>query len=127
LTARGVAQAEAIGRRLCTLREAEAAEIVASPIGRARRTAEIIRGRSLLMVSLRAANLRFDERTFHSARETDSFRERDRRFESLPSAGESVVRTGDIGNGTPSRPGAVGCAGEGTPAALNQDDNAWPY
>src|SRR5712671_1121372 len=97
LTARGVAQAEAIGRRLCTLREAEAAEIVASPIGRARRTAEIIRGQIAADGFPRAANLRFDERTFHSARETDSFRERDRRFESLPSAGESVVRTGDIG------------------------------
>lgn len=42
LTARGLAQAEAIGRRLCALPEAAAAEIVASPIGRARHTAEII-------------------------------------------------------------------------------------
>ena len=42
LTARGRTQAEAIGRRLCALPEAAAAEIVASPIGRARRTAEII-------------------------------------------------------------------------------------
>jgi broad specificity phosphatase PhoE len=42
LTARGVAQAEAIGRRLCALPEAAAAGIVTSPIGRARRTAEII-------------------------------------------------------------------------------------
>ena len=42
LTPEGIAQAEAIGRRLCRLPEAEEAEIVASPIGRARRTAEII-------------------------------------------------------------------------------------
>jgi broad specificity phosphatase PhoE len=42
LTAHGVAQAKAIGRRLCALPDAMAAEIVASPIGRARRTAEII-------------------------------------------------------------------------------------
>jgi broad specificity phosphatase PhoE len=42
LTEHGVAQAEAIGRRLCTLPEAADAEIVASPTGRARRTAEII-------------------------------------------------------------------------------------
>lgn len=42
LTARGVAQAQAIGQRLRALPEAAAAEIVASPTGRARRTAEII-------------------------------------------------------------------------------------
>jgi len=42
LTPEGVAQAEALGRRLCALPEAAAAEIVASPLGRARRTAEII-------------------------------------------------------------------------------------
>jgi probable phosphoglycerate mutase len=42
LTPQGVAQAEALGRRLAALPEAAAAEIVASPIGRARRTAEII-------------------------------------------------------------------------------------
>jgi len=42
LTEDGVAQAEAIGRRLRTVPEAAAAAIVASPIGRARRTAEII-------------------------------------------------------------------------------------
>src|SRR5260370_849747 len=42
LTARGIAQAEAIGHRLRALPEAAAAGIVASPIGRARRTAEII-------------------------------------------------------------------------------------
>lgn len=42
LTPRGIAQAEAIGRRLAAMPEAAAASIVASPIGRARRTAEII-------------------------------------------------------------------------------------
>jgi probable phosphoglycerate mutase len=42
LTERGVAQAAAIGRCLRGLPEAAVAEIVASPIGRARRTAEII-------------------------------------------------------------------------------------
>lgn len=42
LTPHGVAQAEAIGRRLSHLAEAAAAAIVASPLGRARRTAEII-------------------------------------------------------------------------------------
>jgi len=44
LTERGVAQAHAIGRLLGTLPEAVSAAIVASPLGRARRTAEIIRG-----------------------------------------------------------------------------------
>jgi probable phosphoglycerate mutase len=43
LTERGVAQARAIGRLLASLPEARAAPIVASPQGRARRTAEIIR------------------------------------------------------------------------------------
>ena len=42
LTPRGIAQAEAIGRRLAALPDAANAPIVASPIGRARRTAEII-------------------------------------------------------------------------------------
>ena len=42
LTVRGVAQAEAIGHRLCSIPDATDAAIVASPIGRARRTAEII-------------------------------------------------------------------------------------
>ncbi|HEX3861558.1 MAG TPA: histidine phosphatase family protein [Stellaceae bacterium] len=42
LTARGVAQADAIGRLLRDLPEAATAAIVASPLGRARRTAEII-------------------------------------------------------------------------------------
>jgi broad specificity phosphatase PhoE len=57
LTARGVTQAEAIGHRLRTLPEATDAEIVASPIGRARRTAEIIAG-----CLGRTAPPRFDER-----------------------------------------------------------------
>src|SRR5947208_9593498 len=43
LTARGLAQAEAIGRHLCTHPDAIGATIIASPIGRARHTAEIIR------------------------------------------------------------------------------------
>ena len=43
LTRRGVAQAEAIGRALAALPQAGEAAIVASPLGRARRTAEIIR------------------------------------------------------------------------------------
>ncbi len=43
LTERGVAQAQAIGRLISTLPNAAAARIVASPLGRARRTAEIIR------------------------------------------------------------------------------------
>lgn len=42
LTERGIAQARALGRLLATLPEAAAASIVASPQGRARRTAEII-------------------------------------------------------------------------------------
>ena len=43
LTERGIAQAEAIGRLIETLPDAASAPIVASPLGRARRTAEIIR------------------------------------------------------------------------------------
>jgi broad specificity phosphatase PhoE len=43
LTERGVAQARAIGRLLATLPEAAGAPIIASPQGRARRTAEIVR------------------------------------------------------------------------------------
>jgi broad specificity phosphatase PhoE len=43
LTELGVAQARAIGRLLATLPEAASAPVVASPQGRARRTAEIIR------------------------------------------------------------------------------------
>jgi len=42
LTVSGVEQARAIGRRLAQLPDAWTAEIVASPIGRARRTAELI-------------------------------------------------------------------------------------
>jgi broad specificity phosphatase PhoE len=42
LTEHGVAQAEAIGRRLAELHEFAAAPVIASPLGRARRTAEII-------------------------------------------------------------------------------------
>ena len=57
LTARGIAQAEAIGHRLRALPEAADAEIVASPIGRARRTAEII-----ALCLERTAPPRFDER-----------------------------------------------------------------
>lgn len=57
LTERGIAQAEAIGRRLSTLSETADAEIVASPLGRARRTAEII-ARCLG----RTAPLRLDDR-----------------------------------------------------------------
>jgi broad specificity phosphatase PhoE len=43
LTERGIAQAHAIGRLLGTLPDAASARIVTSPLGRARRTAEIIR------------------------------------------------------------------------------------
>ena len=57
LTARGLAQAEAIGHYLCTDPEAAEATIISSPIGRARRTAEIIRE-----CLGGAMPLRFDER-----------------------------------------------------------------
>jgi probable phosphoglycerate mutase len=57
LTERGIAQAEAIGRRLRALPEAAAAEIVSSPLGRTRRTAEII-----AECVGRRAPLRFDDR-----------------------------------------------------------------
>jgi broad specificity phosphatase PhoE len=57
LTATGIAQAHVIGRLLAALPDAEAARIVASPLGRARRTAEIIREQ---MGS--AFELQFDER-----------------------------------------------------------------
>lgn len=43
LTERGIVQAHAIGRLIATLPNAAAGRIVASPLGRARRTAEIIR------------------------------------------------------------------------------------
>jgi len=42
LTERGVAQAQALGRALANLADAASAPMIASPIGRARRTAEII-------------------------------------------------------------------------------------
>lgn len=45
LTVRGVTQAEAIGERLGALAEADGAALVASPLGRAIRTAAIIAGR----------------------------------------------------------------------------------
>jgi len=57
LTAAGIAQAEAIGRHLRTMPEATDAAIVASPLGRARRTAEIIQA----ALSSRAP-IAFDER-----------------------------------------------------------------
>jgi broad specificity phosphatase PhoE len=57
LTERGLAQAEAIGRLLRRLPDAQSAELVASPIGRARHTAEIIRDRLG-----RSEPLRFDDR-----------------------------------------------------------------
>jgi len=57
LTAQGIAQAAAIGQRLRTLPEATGSAIVASPIGRARRTAEIVAEHLG-----HAAALRFDER-----------------------------------------------------------------
>jgi probable phosphoglycerate mutase len=44
LTERGIAQAEAVGRRLLGLPEFDSAPVVASPLGRARHTAEIICG-----------------------------------------------------------------------------------
>ncbi len=49
LTQRGIAQAQAIGRWLTHWPEAADAPIVASPLGRARRTAEIIRNASARM------------------------------------------------------------------------------
>jgi broad specificity phosphatase PhoE len=57
LTERGVAQAHAIGRLLRTLPNAASARIVASPLGRARRSAEIIREHLPA-----APELRFDDR-----------------------------------------------------------------
>jgi broad specificity phosphatase PhoE len=58
LTATGLAQAEAIGRKLRTLPEAAGVPIIASPLGRARRTAEIIRA----ALGAAATPLFFDER-----------------------------------------------------------------
>jgi len=57
LTERGVAQARAIGRHLRQMPEAATAEIVASPTGRARRSAELI-----AEALGRAGELRLDER-----------------------------------------------------------------
>lgn len=57
LTERGVAQAEAIGRRLRALPEAERLAVMASPLGRARRTAELIQA-----ARGDAAPVRLDER-----------------------------------------------------------------
>src|SRR6202047_4018633 len=57
LTGRGIAQARAIGQLLITLVETESAELVVSPIGRARHTAEIIRA-----CLGGTAPLRFDDR-----------------------------------------------------------------
>jgi broad specificity phosphatase PhoE len=57
LTHQGRAQAQAIGHLLCTLPEVRSADLVSSPLGRARHTAEIIReclGRS--------SPVRFDDR-----------------------------------------------------------------
>jgi probable phosphoglycerate mutase len=42
LTERGIAQAHAIARRLAEIHELDSASVVASPLGRARQTAEII-------------------------------------------------------------------------------------
>jgi broad specificity phosphatase PhoE len=61
LTPRGIAQAEAIGRLLRLLPQAAGAEIIASPIGRARRTAEII-AECLSDSRGRPRPVRFDER-----------------------------------------------------------------
>jgi broad specificity phosphatase PhoE len=61
LTPNGIAQAEAIGRLLRRLPQAEDAEIVASPLGRARRTAEII-AECLSDAHGRPCSIRFDER-----------------------------------------------------------------
>ena len=58
LTATGLAQAEAIGRKLRTLPEAAGVPIIASPLGRARRTAEIIRA----ALGAPCTPLTFDER-----------------------------------------------------------------
>jgi broad specificity phosphatase PhoE len=61
LTPEGIAQAAAIGRRLLHLPGAVDAEIVASPLGRARRTATII-AEALSDSDGRPRPIRFDER-----------------------------------------------------------------
>jgi probable phosphoglycerate mutase len=60
LTPEGIAQAEAIGRRLRLMPEAAEAGIVASPLGRTRRTAEIIA--ECLSDARGRRPIRFDER-----------------------------------------------------------------
>ncbi len=57
LTERGIAQASAIGRLLVSLPDAADRTIVASPLGRARRTAEIIRDQLRGIGSLRVDEL----------------------------------------------------------------------
>ena len=57
LTDQGRAQAGAIGHLFCTLPEVRSADLVASPLGRARHTAEIIRERLG-----RSSPVRFEER-----------------------------------------------------------------
>ena len=57
LTDRGIAQAQAIGRVLSTAADITSAELVTSPIGRARHTAEIIHE-----ALGRTTPLRFDDR-----------------------------------------------------------------
>jgi broad specificity phosphatase PhoE len=57
LTERGIAQAEAIGRRLAGMPEARGVPVVASPLGRAHRTAELIQAARNDM-----APIAFDER-----------------------------------------------------------------
>jgi len=57
LTPRGVAQAEAIGRKLRELPDAIGVPVVASPLGRARRTAELIQAARADLTPIR-----FDER-----------------------------------------------------------------
>jgi broad specificity phosphatase PhoE len=57
LTRRGVEQAEAVGRVLSALPEAEGVPVVASPLGRARRTAELLQAARVDL-----APIAFDER-----------------------------------------------------------------
>jgi probable phosphoglycerate mutase len=61
LTPEGIAQAEAVGRLLRRLPQAEGAGIVASPLGRARRTAGII-AECLSETGGRPRPIRYDER-----------------------------------------------------------------
>ena len=57
LTKRGIAQAEAIGRHLAGMGEARGVPVVASPLGRARRTAELIQ-----VARADSTPIQFDER-----------------------------------------------------------------